>query len=77
MDKFCHSCGMMLSIPGVQGPAENFCTYCTNEKGQLKARAEIKTGISEWFKSWQPDLSTEKAQERAEYYLKSMPAWAE
>lgn len=77
MDQFCHSCGMMLSLPGAQGPAKNFCTYCTDEKGQLKPKAEIKAGISEWLKSLQPDISAEKALMRAEYYLKAMPAWAE
>ncbi len=77
MDKFCHSCGIMLSLPGIQGPVENFCTYCTDEKGQLKSKNEIKAGITEWLKSFQPNLSTEKAQQRAEFYLKAMPAWAE
>ncbi|MBN2091368.1 hypothetical protein JW964_17280 [candidate division KSB1 bacterium] len=77
MDKFCHSCGMMLSIPGAQGPAENFCSYCSDEKGQLKPKNEIQAGIAQWLQSMQPSIPLEKAQQRAEFYLKAMPAWAE
>ncbi len=49
MDKFCHSWGMMLSLPGAQGPAENFCSYCSDEKGQLKPKNEIQAGIVPWL----------------------------
>lgn len=63
-------------MPDFKGPTENYCKYCTDEDGNLKPRDEIRKGVASWFQSWQPDLSEEKALERAEHYLKSMPAWA-
>jgi hypothetical protein len=42
-------------MPDFKGPAENLCKHCTDEKGNLKPREEIQTGIAQWFKSWQPE----------------------
>ncbi|UCF06522.1 MAG: hypothetical protein JSV33_05715 [bacterium] len=77
MDKFCHSCAAPLNMPDFQGPAENYCKYCTDESGNLKPREEILNGVMAWLKSWSPDLDDERARTRAECYMKSMPAWAE
>jgi hypothetical protein len=77
MDKFCYSCGAPLGVPDFKGPAENYCKYCTDEKGNLKPKEEIKKGIAQWFLGWQPNLDEKKALARAESYMKSMPAWAE
>ncbi|MBN2090634.1 hypothetical protein JW964_13565 [candidate division KSB1 bacterium] len=77
MDKFCFSCAAPLSLPQFQGPAKDYCINCADSKGNLKPRDEIKSGMAQWFKMWQPGLNDEKAIQRAEYYLKSMPAWAE
>lgn len=77
MDKFCYSCGAPLSLPDFKGPAENYCKYCTDGKGNLKRKEEVKQGIAQWLKMWQPDMNDEKALERASYYMKAMPAWAE
>ena len=77
MDKFCYSCAVPLDLPDFKGPAENYCKYCTDENGNLKPKEEIKKGIAQWFLGWQPNLNEEKANERAENYMKSMPAWAE
>jgi len=76
MDKFCFSCGVPIT-PEFKGIAENYCKYCSDEKGQLKSREEVKTGMVQWFKMWQPDLNDEKALVRAEHYMLAMPAWAE
>ena len=64
-------------MPDFKGPAENYCKYCTDEKGSLKPRDAVQKGIATWFKSWQPNLDDEKANERAVHYMKAMPAWAE
>ncbi len=77
MNKFCYSCSAPLEMSEFKGPSENYCKYCTDEQGNLKSRDEIKTGIVEWLKTWQPGLDQEKAQVRAEYFMKAMPAWAE
>jgi hypothetical protein len=73
---FCHSCGIPLNIPDIQARG-SFCQHCTNEKGQLAPRELIQEGIANWLKSRQPDLSPEKAMERAGFYIQAMPAWAE
>jgi hypothetical protein len=77
MNQFCQSCGAPLAMPEMQGPAENYCKYCTDEQGQLKARDEVQGGIAEWLKTWQAGLTPEKARSRAAHYMKAMPAWAE
>ena len=77
MDRFCHSCAAPLGRPDFQGPAENYCKYCTDDSGKLKPKGEIQQGIAQWFKGWQPDLDDKKASERASFYMKSMPTWAE
>jgi hypothetical protein len=60
-----------------QGPAENYCKYCTDEHGKLKSRDEILRGAADWLKSWSPDLDDETALKRADLYLRSMPEWAD
>lgn len=77
MNKFCHSCTAPLDMPDFKGPAENYCKHCTDESGKLKPRDVVKQGIAEWFKGWQPDLDDQKALNRAEFFMKSMPAWAQ
>ena len=77
MDKYCQSCAAPLSMPDFKGQAEDYCKYCTDETGKLKSRKEVKKGITEWFKSWQPGIDDQKALNRAEAYMKSMPAWAD
>ncbi len=77
MDKFCYSCSAPLNMPEFKGPAEHYCKYCTDEKGNLKSREEILKGIAHWLQSWQPDLDEKNALERATYFMKAMPEWAE
>ncbi len=68
MYRFCYSCGAPLEVPDFKGPAEDYCRYCTDEKGTVKSRAEIQRGVAEWFESWQSNLDDEKALARAENY---------
>ena len=75
MTKFCESCSAPLSE--FTGPSDKYCKYCTDEKGNLKARNEIQQQIAMWFKSWQGEISENQAMTRANSYMKSMPAWAE
>jgi len=76
MDKFCHSCAAPLNRAEFQGKAENYCKYCSNEKGQLKSSAEVQQAIAGWFKAWQPNVDDQRAMARAADYMKAMPAWA-
>jgi hypothetical protein len=77
MDKFCYACSVPLSMPEFKGPAENYCTFCTDDKGNLRSKEEVKMGIVGWFKTWQPGLTDEKAAVRAASFMKAMPAWAD
>ena len=76
MDKFCHSCAAPLTEE-FKGAAEYYCKFCSDEQGNLKSRGEVRRGIAEWFKGWQPNLDDETALARADAYLNAMPAWAE
>ncbi len=77
MEKYCLSCSAPLGLPGFKGPAENYCTYCTDSNGNLNSREEVKTGIAQWFKTWQPELTDETALVRADNFMQAMPAWAD
>ncbi len=74
--KWCHSCTMPLENPEFRSVAENLCKHCTDEKGNLKPRAEVQHGIAEWFKTWQPGLDDAKAMRRADMFMQAMPVWA-
>ncbi len=76
MDAFCYSCAAPLTGPS-KGPAENYCTCCTNEEGILRPKEEILQGIIQWFQMWQPDMGEAVTQDRAKKYMQAMPAWAE
>ena len=77
MAKCCQSCSMPLDSPEARGPAKAYCKYCTDAKGNLKSREEVKRGISMWLKSWQEGITEKQALKRAEHFMQAMPAWAE
>lgn len=77
MKNFCHSCAAPLDMELFKGVSEKYCKYCSDENGNLKSREEAKMFIAGWFTKWQPGIDTAKAAERAENYMKAMPAWAE
>lgn len=73
MNSYCHSCGMPLS----EEAKGTYCQYCCNEKGVLKTREEIQQGIAMWLKQINPQEKDANFLERAGYYMKAMPAWAD
>lgn len=74
--KFCYACGMPLDEKSVS-PKENYCSYCLTSDGEVKNREEVRQGIAQWMKMWQPDVNDEKALVRADAYMNGMPEWAE
>jgi len=76
-NSFCYSCGVPLEISDLNGTSEHYCAYCADRDGNLTSRDLVQKGVAELLKAWQPDLDDARATERASYYLKSMPAWAE
>ena len=77
MSDFCFACAAPLSVPDFKGPADDYCKHCTDEEGNLLPREQIQAGIAQWLKSWAPGITDEQAMERADDYMKAMPAWAE
>lgn len=77
MDKYCFSCGAPLSEQFMNTASEKFCKYCADEKGKLKERKVVQEGIADWLKSLDTTNTTSDFLKRADYYMKSMPAWAE
>ena len=77
MDKFCFSCGAPLNEQFVNKSSEKFCKYCADENGKLKERKVVQEGIAGWLKSFDTTNTTSDYLKRADYYMKSMPAWAE
>ncbi|MCP3871015.1 MAG: hypothetical protein GY703_23540 [Gammaproteobacteria bacterium] len=77
MSDFCYSCCAPLKDPQFKGPAEDYCQYCTDEKGNLKSKDTVQIGIAQWLQTWQPNLDDATAVKRAEHYMKAMPAWSE
>lgn len=73
--KYCYSCGAPLTSE-FAGPKDNFCRYCTDSQGQVKPLDEIRGGIAQWLKSWQPGIDDKTAIARAEHYMKAMVHWA-
>lgn len=73
--KFCYACGMPLDGK-TAGQKENYCSYCLTADGELKSREEVRQGIAQWMKMWQPDVDDEKASIRADAYMNGMPEWA-
>jgi hypothetical protein len=58
--KYCYSCEMPLTPQSV-GAKDNYCTYCTDPTGDVKSKQEIRTGIAQWLKSWQPGIDEKTA----------------
>lgn len=75
MDSYCQSCAAPLK-PEFKGKSDSYCKYCSDQSGKLKSRDAAKQGIAQWFQEWQK-IDAKKAADRAEHYMKSMPAWAD
>lgn len=71
--KFCHSCGMPLANDN----ESNYCQYCCNSEGKLLPREAIQKGTAEFLKSRAPTTKGVDFMERADHYMKAMPAWSE
>lgn len=55
----------------------NYGKYCCKAYGELYRREGIQKMIAEWLKQGSPDPESGDFVERADSYLKAMPAFAE
>ena len=77
MSAYCHSCSAPLGNPEFKGASDIYCKYCTDTKGKLKSRDEVKQGIIHWFKTWHPTTNDKTLSARADSFMRGLPAWAD
>ncbi len=73
----CGSCGMMMTkkVDFGGGDTENkFCVHCTDDKGNLKSRQEIKDGMVHAMMKMK-NLSLQDAVFEVDESMAKMPAW--
>lgn len=75
--RFCRSCMAALEQEGESIGSHRYCRWCSDGEGNLLPRDEVLGIMTEWFRSWQPGLSSREAERRADLYMRSMPAWAD
>jgi hypothetical protein len=71
----CQSCSVTLDEHHVLETTDRYCRFCSEPDGRLKPRAEVRRLIAGWFARWQRGVLPEEAQRRAEFFMRSMPAW--
>ena len=73
----CQSCGMPMGEDkqhGAGDPKNPFCVFCTDEKGKLKTREQISTGMAAFFMR-KRRMDADVAEKFVDDYMKKMPAW--
>ena len=51
-----------------------YCIYCTDVKGKLKTRVQVKAGMTIFFMKYKK-MEKKEAEKFAEAYMRRMPAW--
>ena len=77
MSMHCQSCGMPMGEETRNPASKEYCRFCADERGTLFPRDHVSAGVAEWLKSFSPPAADDAFAERADHYLRSMPAWAE
>jgi hypothetical protein len=76
MNGFCSSCGMPLKGENGKDFRGDFCLYCSDESGALYPAETVQRSIADWLREISCGEGSADFMERAKYYMKSMPAWA-
>lgn len=69
----CQSCGMPLADAQ---PGQMYCSYCTDEHGQLRPWEQVLEGTTVGYFMQMQKLPRDKAEAAAREHLAKMPAWA-
>ena len=75
----CQSCGMPMETPELHGGGikENpYCIYCTDAHGRLKPRAEVRSGMIQFYMDAM-GKSRQEAEQVVDVTMSEMPAWKE
>jgi hypothetical protein len=75
--KFCHSCGIPLTGPQAGNVQGDYCGNCVDDTGKCQPRAVVQAGVANWLMMFTPDTSMDVCMQRADHYLRAMPAWAD
>lgn len=73
----CLSCMADLHDEHNAGVSDRYCRYCSDENGRLRPREEVHRILADWLGLMQKPITPEEALERASWYMKAMPAWAD
>ena len=71
--KTCQSC---LALIDYRQQRRHCRYYCSDDEDQLLPREIPRRHLRYFFQAWQ-NIPREKAEKRADLYMKAMPAWAE
>ena len=74
--KICQSCGMTMHKYNDYGGGDMsniYCVNCTDPKGKLKTKEEVKEKITKFYAK--QGLCPEEAGRRAEQNMREAPAW--
>ena len=64
----CESCGMPIETG-------RYCTYCTDESGNLQSFDERLERMVAWQARRNPDATREELERQTRAYMATMPAW--
>ena len=74
--KICQSCGMDMRKYQEFGGGDmsnSYCVHCTDAKGKLRPREEVKDNMTKYF--LKSGMCQEEAVRRAEQSMREAPAW--
>ena len=74
----CESCGMPMDGAKTHGGHDEnneYCAYCTDSKGKLKSRSEVREGIIGYMVKHEK-RTRDEAEKLVEEHMSRMPAWS-
>ncbi|MEZ4653935.1 MAG: hypothetical protein R3E12_10205 [Candidatus Eisenbacteria bacterium] len=74
VEEHCQSCS--VSLHHHRGASHDYCNFCSDERGRLRSRAEVRLGIRDWMLGWQQGSTMDEVEARVDRFMSAMPAWA-
>ncbi len=77
MKKVCGSCGMPMEKKedfGAQNEENSYCAHCTDEKGVLKNREDVRAGMIAFYMKMN-NSGRDEAERFVDEHMAKMPAW--